>query len=115
MSRGVLRVYETVVYADDVAATADFYAGALGLRRIDPPDEGSAAFRLEDGGVLLLFDARRTSVPGRYVPPHGATGPGHLAFAVGEGELDPFAARLRDAGLEIEREITWPAGGRSLY
>lgn len=109
------RVYETALYAPDVPAAAAFYADILGLRAIAAPDEHSAAFRLEDGGVLLLFDPGRTAGEGRFVPPHGTSGPGHVAFSVADGELDESTERLRLAGVAIEREITWPSGGRSVY
>jgi catechol 2,3-dioxygenase-like lactoylglutathione lyase family enzyme len=107
-------VYETVLYASDVAAAARFYSEVLKLRPLEE-HELSAAFRLDDGGVLLIFDPVRASAPGRPVPSHGATGPGHVAFAVGAGSLQAFAAELRSRGVEIEREIAWDEGGRSLY
>jgi catechol 2,3-dioxygenase-like lactoylglutathione lyase family enzyme len=109
------RVYETVLYAEDVAATAAFYAEVLGLRLVDGPDELAAAFRLDDGGVLLIFDPGRSARPGRPVPSHGTEGASHLAFAVGAGELDAAAEELRERGVEIEREVDWPQGGRSIY
>ena len=102
-----MRVLETALYAEDVTATAAFYRDVLGLREIEAPDEHSAALRHDDG-VLLIFDPRRTSGAGRFVPPHGASGPGHVAFGV--DSLDGWAARV-----EVEREIDWPRGGRSLY
>jgi catechol 2,3-dioxygenase-like lactoylglutathione lyase family enzyme len=105
-------VYETVLYADDVAATARFYESVLGLRLVAGPDELMAALRLEDGGVLLIFDPRRASKPGRAVP-HGASGAGHVAFSV--PELDAAATELRAHGVELERETEWPQGGRSVY
>jgi catechol 2,3-dioxygenase-like lactoylglutathione lyase family enzyme len=109
-------VYETVVYAGDVPAASAFYADALGLRAIPPPDEHSAAFRLDDGAVLLLFDPAATSRPGRFVPSHGATGEGHVAFRVADlAALDELTGRLADAGAPLEREITWPRGGTSRY
>ena len=108
-------VYETVLYAEDVAATAAFYTEVLGLRLVDGPDELAAAFRLDDRGVLLIFDPRRSGRQGRPVPSHGSEGPSHLAFAVGEGELDAAADELRERGVEIEREVQWPQGGRSIY
>jgi catechol 2,3-dioxygenase-like lactoylglutathione lyase family enzyme len=108
-------VYETVLYADDVAAAARFYAEVVGLRAIDPPDEQSAAFRLADDGLLLIFSPQRTSAAGRFVPAHGTSGPGHVAFRLANGDLDRLAAHLGSAGVEIEREITWPLGGRSIY
>ena len=106
-------VHETVLYADDVPALVAFYTDVVGLRQIEPPDEHSAAFRLEDGNVLLVFDPRRTSTPGRFVPEHGTTGQGHVAFKV--DDLDAFAHQLRVHHVEIEREISWPLGGRSAY
>jgi catechol 2,3-dioxygenase-like lactoylglutathione lyase family enzyme len=108
-------VYETVLYAGDVAAVVPFYAEVVGLRAIDPPDEQSAAFRLADGGLLLIFSPERTSVAGRFVPAHGTTGAGHVAFRVADGDLDRVPGHLGSAVVEIEREITWPLGGRSIY
>jgi catechol 2,3-dioxygenase-like lactoylglutathione lyase family enzyme len=108
-------IYETVLYGDDVDALVAFYSGIVGLRPISAPDAFSAAFRLDDGGLLLIFDPVRSSVPGRFVPSHGASGEGHIAFRVGDGGLAPVVDRLRTSGLEIEREITWPRGGSSIY
>lgn len=108
-------VYETVLYASDVAAAARFYSEVLGLPLLQKPDELSAEFRFGDDGVFLVFDPARASAPGRLVPSHGATGPGHVAFAVEADSLETFAAELRRRGVEIEREITWDEGGRSLY
>jgi catechol 2,3-dioxygenase-like lactoylglutathione lyase family enzyme len=108
-----LRVYETVLYAPDVPAAAAFYRDVLGLRLVDGPDELNAAFRLDDGGVLLLFDPERASQPGRPVPSHGSRGAGHVAFTV--ASLDEWRGRLAGRGIEIEQDKEWPQGGRSLY
>jgi catechol 2,3-dioxygenase-like lactoylglutathione lyase family enzyme len=109
----ILGVHETVLYTDDVDALASFYEQAIGLTQIDPPDGHSAAFRLEDGNVLLIFDPSRTAEPGRFVPPHGTGGQGHVAFKV--DDLRAAAGDLRAGKVEIEREISWPKGGRSVY
>jgi catechol 2,3-dioxygenase-like lactoylglutathione lyase family enzyme len=113
--RRVRGVYETVLYAADVAATARFYSEVLGLRAVGEPDELGAAFRLDDDGMLLLFDPGHSSAPGRPVPSHGATGSGHVAFAIEAGSLDPLAVELHERGVVIEHEMTWDEGGRSLY
>ncbi|MFL5895211.1 MAG: VOC family protein [Thermoleophilaceae bacterium] len=110
-----MRVYETVLYASDVAAAAAFYSDVLGLRAIAAPDEHSAAFRVDARSVLLLFDPGRSSGSGRFVPAHGAQGPGHVAFAVDGDELAQRVGRLQADGVAIEREITWPLGGHSIY
>jgi catechol 2,3-dioxygenase-like lactoylglutathione lyase family enzyme len=108
-----VRLYETVLYAADVPATARWYANVLGLRLVDGPDELAAAFRLEDGGVLLVFDPERASKPGRPVPSHGTSGAGHVAFAV--ESLAEWEERFRGLGVEVELDKEWQQGGRSLY
>jgi len=110
----MLRVYETVLYAPDAADAAAFYRDVLQLKPIAPPDDFSAGFRLGDG-VLLIFEPARTSLPGRYVPSHGTTGEGHVAFKVEPGSLERWAGDLKIRSVEIEREVEWPRGGRSLY
>ena len=104
-------VYETVVYATDLEAARAFYRDALGLREVE---EG--VYRLEDDGVLLLFDPTLSSQPGRLVPSHGPTGAVHVAFSVGPGELDAWRDRLAEHSVELEQDHIWQRGGaRSLY
>ena len=110
-----VRVYETVLYADDVVATAGFYADVLGLRELREADEMSAVFRLADNGVLLIFEPNRAGAPGRIVPSHGAIGPGHIALSVEPEGLESWAERMQARGVEIEHEHEWAPGGRSLY
>jgi len=108
-------VYETVLYAADVDAASAFYTEIAGLREIDKPNAHSAAFRLPDGGLLLIFDPGPSAEEGRYVPSHGAVGEGHVAFRVHAGALDRLKARLEAMRVAVEREIAWPLGGRSVY
>ena len=65
--------------------------------------------------MLLIFEPSRSSLPGRPVPSHGASGAGHVAFAVAPGELDVRRAALDRDGVEIEQEVDWNGRGRSLY
>jgi catechol 2,3-dioxygenase-like lactoylglutathione lyase family enzyme len=110
-----LRVYETVVYAADVDRTTAFYRDVLQLRQIDGPDERSAALRLGDASVLLIFDPARSSVAGRGVPAHGAVGAGHIAFGVSPGALSAWRRRLSELGVALEQEQSWGDHGESLY
>ena len=112
-TRRVRGIYETVIYAEDIAATVAFYRDVVGIREIEAPAKESAAFRLEDGTLLLIFNPAMSSAEGRFVPSHGTTGDGHLAFRV--DDLEAVAVHLHSEGLEIEREITWPRGGKSVY
>jgi catechol 2,3-dioxygenase-like lactoylglutathione lyase family enzyme len=111
--RGVL---ETCLYAEDLDAAARFYEEALGLEAFQRAPGRHVFFRC-GAGVFLLFNPAKTREedPKLGVPAHGAEGPGHACFAVRDGELDGWRARLGERGVAIEREIGWPGGGRSLY
>jgi catechol 2,3-dioxygenase-like lactoylglutathione lyase family enzyme len=49
------------------------------------------------------------------VPPHGATGEGHVCFRASRDEIDAWKQRLEAAGVAIEADFVWPSGGRSIY
>lgn len=106
-------VLESVLYVDDLDAAERFYGEVLGLKR-DSRKDGLFVFFRCGRAMVLLFEPEAAS-KGRHVPAHGAEGPGHLCFAIAEAELDSWRARLRAAGVAIEREVTWPRGGRSFY
>ncbi len=111
-------VHETVLYTDDLAATAAFYTDIVGLRLVSWRGKRLCALRVGEGpgsGVLLLFDPAESRIPGRDVPSHGARGEGHIAFSVSEAALTAVLGRCAAAGVEVEQEVTWPRGGRSLY
>jgi catechol 2,3-dioxygenase-like lactoylglutathione lyase family enzyme len=109
------RIYETVLYGDDLVELVPFYRDVLGLRLVEPMDELGAAFRLPDGGMLLLFDRARSLPAGRTVPSHGTQGPGHVAFTVPDSSIDDWRAAFGAAEVEIEQEVDWRLGGHSLY
>lgn len=108
---------ETILYTPHPLRCAAFYESLLGFRSIGTPDEHMAALRVDERSVLLLFDPAWSGRPGRPVPSHGATGPGHVAFVV--EDLDAWPVRLAEHGIEIEQEVTWSGGhfrpGSSIY
>ncbi len=107
------RIFETVLYASDLEAAERFYVSVLGLEVID---RGSLAVVLRCGqGVLLIFDPQKAAAAGRAVPSHGATGPGHVAFPLEESSAPAWRQHLARCGVEIEMEVDWPQGGRSIY
>ena len=66
--------------------------------------------------MLLVFNPAQserapTTLP---VPPHGARGPGHVAFAATADALDRWRARLEAAGVAIEADFRWPRLRRPL-
>ncbi len=106
-------VLETVLYVDDLDRAAWFYGDLLGLAEASRRPGLFLFYRL-DAAMLLLFvaaAARRSSS----VPPHGADGPGHVALACADADLDAWRLRLEQAGVAVEHEASWPRGGRSLY
>lgn len=110
----VTRILETCVYVDDLEASAAFYRDVLGLEPISAVPGRHAFFRCGDG-VFLLFDPARTEIPNGDIPPHGARGPGHVAFAVPLDDLPAWSTRLAAHGIPVEAEVSWTAGGSSLY
>ena len=113
-----LGVLETVLYAEDLAATRHFYENILGLECFAEEAGRDVFFRCGDQ-VLLVFNPKRTEVPRLLkpgVPPaHGAHGPGHVCFRASAGALAAWRDRLSEKGVAIETEFEWKTGGRSLY
>ena len=113
------RVLESCLYAEDLSTAARFYADVLQLEPFARAEGRHVFFRCGPGVFLLFAPAVTTHTPGAVggvpVPAHGATGPGHVAFAIGDDALDAWRGRLQAHGVPIEAEIAWPRGGRSLY
>ena len=116
-------ILETALYASDLDAAEAFYGGILGLARVTRAGDRHVFFRLPRA-MLLVFNPAETAEPpaaGKLpVPPHGARGPGHVAFAATAAALDRWRTRLEAAGVAIEADFRWPAadgapGPRSLY
>ena|ERR1051326_8992879 len=113
MSPPPTRIFETVLYAEDLAAAEQCYDGVLGLERL-----GCSALVVSlrcGAGVLLIFDPRKSGVTDRDVPSHGTHGVGHVAFAAKPQDLPAWREQLQQAGVPIEKEIDWEEGGRSIY
>ncbi|MFV0358851.1 VOC family protein [Tropicimonas sp.] len=115
---GITGVLESSVYVDDLDAAEGFYGGVLGLERRVRVDGRHAFFRCGRGMVLTFIPeasrlpARAGSLP---VPIHGATGPGHICFAMRKEAMPRLRARLSGAGVAIEADFRWPNGARSIY
>ena len=109
-------ILETALYAPDLDAAEAFYGGVLGLERVVRAGNRHVFFRLSDA-MLLVFNPAESERPTTTlpVPPHGARGPGHVAFAATADALDRWRARLEAAGVAIEADFPWPDGARSLY
>ena len=107
------RIFETILYADDLSSARQFYEDILGLDLLGASDL-FLVFRLSES-VLLIFDPAKSREAGRQVPSHGSEGEGHVAFSASDAELDDWEKHFMDNGIEIERIVGWDQGGRSLY
>ncbi|MEM6421774.1 MAG: VOC family protein [Pseudomonadota bacterium] len=118
MSQPITHILETALYAPNLEETAAFYEQVLGLERLSAVAGRHVFYRLERQ-MLLLFDPAASTVPPPQgaieVPPHGTRGEGHVCFDAAPLGIEAWAERLERAGVEIERRIDWPQGGRSLY
>ena len=107
------RILETSLYAEDLEPAETFYTSVLGLDLFAKETGRHLFFQFSDQ-MLLIFNPSRTLEESE-VAPHGARGPGHIAFTVAMSEMDGWKQRLKEKGVEIENDMWWPNGGRSLY
>ena len=110
----IARVLETCLYADDLSAGEQFYNKVLGLEIYSRVEGRHVFFRCGDAMFLLFNSAATERVTGP-VPPHGAHGQGHVAFATRQSEMPIWREHLERSGIVIESEVVWPSGGQSLY
>src|SRR3989442_2805384 len=90
------KIFETVLYAEDLAAAERFYHEALGLEVIGRSNL-IVVFRCGGGG-LLIFVPRQRGAPDRDGPSPRASGGGDNAFAAKTGDLDWWEEEMRHAG-----------------
>ena len=107
-------IIETAIYVNDLEKTETFYRNVLGLPVIGKEPGHHVFFQVGTSNVLLAFIPDATLM-GDILPSHGAKGPGHFALGIDFEELDAWRRKLQENGVAIEKEVQWPAGGKSLY
>ena len=107
-------ILETCLYVDDLGRAERFYQDVLGLK-VESGADGRHVFFHCGKRMLLLFNPLVSREETENFPGHGSFGPGHLAFGVREAEIDAWMERLTAHQIAIEKIITWPRGGRSVY
>jgi catechol 2,3-dioxygenase-like lactoylglutathione lyase family enzyme len=110
----VEHILETCLYVDDLARAERFYQEVLGLSG-ESRHEGRHVFFHCGNRMLLLFNPLVSRDATDQVPGHGAFGPGHVAFAIRDAEIETWIQQLQAKGVPIEKIIDWPQGGRSVY
>ena len=106
-------IVETAIYVADLDRAEAFYRDVLGLPLVGK-EEGRHVFFGVGSGVLLVFNPE-TTLTGGVFPAHGTTGPGHFALGIPSESLEAWKQWLVSRGIAIEHEISWPAGGHSVY
>lgn len=107
-------ILETCLYVGDLAAAESFYREVMGLDVVSRQPRRHVFFRCGQR-MLLIFDPAASEADDGELPPHGARGAIHVAFAVPESSLDEWRAHLAAHGVTVERIVEWPQGGRSVY
>jgi catechol 2,3-dioxygenase-like lactoylglutathione lyase family enzyme len=107
------QVKETCLYVANLQRTADFYHGLLDLPVIGRVEGRHVFFRL-GSSVLLCFIAEATRAD-VHLPAHYGTGTLHAAFEVPAGQYAATRDAIRNLGIAIEHEHTWPTGHQSFY
>jgi catechol 2,3-dioxygenase-like lactoylglutathione lyase family enzyme len=107
-------IIETAIYVEDLDQTETFFRNVLGLPVIAKEPGRHVFFRVGSNNVLLAFLADAT-LKGDQLPAHGAKGPGHFALGIDAGDLDAWRQTLREKNVDIEKEVDWPRGGKSIY
>jgi catechol 2,3-dioxygenase-like lactoylglutathione lyase family enzyme len=111
-------ILETALYVKDPKSAADFYLRLFGFETLLDM-ERLIALDIAGRSVLLLFKAGTTNepfeTPGGMIPPHAGDGPTHFAFSIDGGDVDAWARKLEEEGVEIESRVEWAGGAQSLY
>ena len=110
-------IVETCINVADMGRARRFYELLFGLEAM-VYDERFCAFPL--GAQVLLVFRRGTSdqpipIAGGVIPPHETVGAGHFALGVSIEELHQWRAVLAEQGVQVESEVEWDRGGRSIY
>ncbi len=109
-----MKILETGLYTKDLEASEKFFVEVLGLRVVAKKEGRHVFFKYGDSAIVM-FDPSQTDVEGGFVPRHGAQGPGHMAFGVTSEELQEWKDRLIKHKVQIEKELEWEDGSKSIY
>jgi catechol 2,3-dioxygenase-like lactoylglutathione lyase family enzyme len=95
----ILGVNAIILYANDPASLADWYARRLGLQTLENADDGNFYGEIEDGHTGLTFQFAIFRAGERLA----ADGRG-LMITYRVDDLDAFVRQLEAEGLRVERQ-----------
>ena len=109
----ISKLVETSIYVDDLIKAKEFYVRILGLRLMGEQENRHIFFQIGES-MLLIFNATETR-NSEHIPAHGAVGSGHFALGIAAENYGEWKRLLAGHNIEIEKEIVWPLGGKSIY
>jgi catechol-2,3-dioxygenase len=112
------KIVETCIYAYELEKMKDFYVNTIGLQLI--AEEKARHIFLKVGkSMLLIFNPKNTMIKSNSVfPIHGALTPPaivHFALEIEKEDYENSKNMLNQNKIEIEKEITWKKGTKSIY
>lgn len=113
----LIGIGEVGVYVEDLERAAEWYSEVLNLEVVGKGKNFRFLRVGKDSDLrsrLILFHPDRTSEQDS-PPPHGVDGPTHFALGCRVEELDDFRSQLKENDVEVEDEIDWGNGDRSIY
>ena len=113
MFESIPDILEVCLYVSDIAEAERFYKDLFAMEPYSRSGSRHVFFRVGKM-MFLLFNPDETRKQGS-VPSHGATGEGHIAFAITHEKISFWRRRLQAHNVAIEQEYEWPAGGHSIY
>ena len=112
------KIVETCIYSYDLEKMKDFYVNTIGLQFISE-EKGRHVFLKVGKSMLLIFNPKNTMVKSNSIfPIHGAITPPsivHFALEIEKEDYENSKTMLNKNKIEIEKEIIWKKGTKSLY
>ena len=112
------KIVETCIYAYELEKMKDFYVNTIGLQLI-AEEKGRHIFLKVGKSMLLIFIPKKTMIKSNSVfPIHGALTPPaivHFALEIEKEDYENSKNMLNQNKIEIEKEITWKKGTKSIY
>ena len=112
------KIVETCIYSYELEKMKNFYVNAIGLQLISE-EKGRHVFLKVGKSMLLIFNPKNTMVENNSIfPIHGAITPPaiiHFALEIEKEDYENSKTILSQNNIEIEKEITWKEGTKSIY
>jgi catechol-2,3-dioxygenase len=112
------KIVETCIYSYELEKMKNFYVNAIGLQLISE-EKGRHVFLKVGKSMLLIFNPKNTMVESNSIfPIHGAITPPaiiHFALEIEKEDYENSKILLNQNKIEIEKEITWKEGTKSIY